>query len=137
MELIQNIIILLSMLFALMILDYIWLGIIIQDFIINQFGSLIKTENGSIKINLLVGIFAWIAIAVGCFIFALMPSNTLSKAILLGGLFGLITYAIYDLTNLAFIKNYPIRFAVIDILWGGILCSAITSVGYYVRYLFV
>lgn len=34
---------------------------------------------------------------------------------------GAATYAVYDFTNLATLKNYEFSFAVVDTLWGGIL----------------
>lgn len=37
--------------------------------------------------------------------------------------FGAATYAVYDFTNLATLKNYDPKFAVADSLWGGILFS--------------
>lgn len=42
---------------------------------------------------------------------------------------GLATYAIYDFTNLATLKNYSPAFAVADSVWGGILFTAL----YYVN----
>jgi hypothetical protein len=38
-----------------------------------------------------------------------------------------ITYATYDLTNLATVKNWPLIVTVVDLAWGGVLA---TSVGY-------
>ena len=35
--------------------------------------------------------------------------------------FGTATYAVYDFTNLATLKNYDVKFALADSLWGGIL----------------
>ncbi len=34
---------------------------------------------------------------------------------------GLATYAVYDFTNLATLKNYSVQFAIMDSLWGGTL----------------
>lgn len=34
---------------------------------------------------------------------------------------GAATYAVYDFTNLATLKNYDFSFALVDTLWGGIL----------------
>jgi uncharacterized membrane protein len=34
---------------------------------------------------------------------------------------GAATYAVYDFTNLATLKNYDLSFALVDTLWGGIL----------------
>jgi uncharacterized membrane protein len=44
-----------------------------------------------------------------------------AKSIQQAGLTGLSTYAIYDFTNYALLKNYDIGFAVADTLWGGFL----------------
>ena len=38
---------------------------------------------------------------------------------------GAATYAVYDFTNLATLKNYDFSFAVVDTLWGGILFSIV------------
>lgn len=121
---------------AIIILDYIWLGIITKKFIISQFGPLVKVKDGSIQINLLVGLITWFVIALGCYIFAVSPSSTIGQAALLGATFGFIAYAIYDLTNLTFITNYPVKFVFVDIAWGTFLCAVISSVGYFVRSLF-
>ena len=136
----MKLILLFGVLFAmystLIILDYIWLGIITKKFIIDQFGSLISVKEGSIQTNLPAGLLAWLAIAAGVYLFAVEPSTTAGKAALLGAAFGFISYAIYDLTNLTFITNYPVRFVFVDIAWGTFLCSAISSVGFFVRSFF-
>ncbi|MEZ4483240.1 MAG: DUF2177 family protein [Syntrophotaleaceae bacterium] len=121
---------------TIIILDYIWLGIITKNFIINQFGSLIAVKEGSIQTNLPVGLLAWLAIAAGAYLFAVAPSETVCKAALMGAAFGFISYAIYDLTNLTFITNYPPKFVFVDIAWGTFLCSAISAVGFFVRSFF-
>jgi uncharacterized membrane protein len=36
-------------------------------------------------------------------------------------LFGALSYAIYDFTNYATIADFPLSFALVDTLWGGIL----------------
>lgn len=122
-----------AMYITIIILDYIWLGIITKKFIINQFGSLISVKGGSVQTNIPVGLLTWLVIAAGAYIFAVAPSATAGKAALLGAVFGFISYAIYDLTNLTFITNYPVKFVFVDIAWGTFLCSVISSVGFFVR----
>ena len=53
----------------------------------------------------------------------------LSKSTAEAGLIGLSTYAVYDFTNLATLKNYTLEFAVTDSLWGGILFMIVREVG--------
>jgi hypothetical protein len=36
-------------------------------------------------------------------------------------LYGILVYAVYDFTNLAVLSDYPLSFALLDTLWGGIL----------------
>ncbi len=38
---------------------------------------------------------------------------------------GAATYAVYDFTNLATLKNYDFSFAVVDTLWGGVLFAIV------------
>lgn len=118
---------------SIILLDYIWLGIITKKFIISEFGSLVNVVDGSIQINLAAGLLAWFVIALGCFIFAVYPSENLGRALLLGAVFGCISYSIYDLTNLTFITDYPLKFIFVDIAWGTFLCCVISGVGFFVR----
>mgnify|MGYP000867877438 CR=1 FL=1 len=54
-----------------------------------------------------------------------VDAGSLSKAILLGALFGFITYATYDLTNLATLKDWPITVTIVDLIWGTTLSTLI------------
>ena len=38
---------------------------------------------------------------------------------------GAATYAVYDFTNLATLKNYDMSFAIVDTLWGGVLFALV------------
>jgi len=51
-------------------------------------------------------------------------------ALLYGALMGFLMYAMYDLTNLTFLKDYPVNFVVIDIIWGTFLCAIIALAMY-------
>jgi uncharacterized membrane protein len=48
----------------------------------------------------------------------------------MGALFGLFTYATYDLTNLATLNKWPLTVVVVDIVWGMVLCASVASVSY-------
>ena len=64
---------------------------------------------------------------IGVVVFVIMPAvqaNAWWQAGLMGVLFGIASYATYDLTNLATLKNWSNKIAVIDIIWGG----AVTAV---------
>lgn len=51
--------------------------------------------------------------------------------IMFGGfILGLITYGAYDLTNQATIKDWPVAVTIVDMLWGAILTSMVSLIGY-------
>jgi uncharacterized membrane protein len=52
------------------------------------------------------------------------------RALMFGAFFGLITYATYDLTNLATLKDWPLALTVVDLTWGAVLAGSV-SVGTY------
>jgi len=61
-----------------------------------------------------------------------LASQSLAKAAIWGGLFGFFTYATYDLTNLATLREWPIKIVVVDIAWGTLLCTLVASASYVI-----
>ena len=68
----------------------------------------------------------------GVTIFVVYPGWDLERSLLhiglLGALFGIVTYATYDLTNQATIKDWPIIVTAVDMVWGAVLTSAVSMV---------
>ena len=65
--------------------------------------------------------------------FAVVPglqAGSLRRALLLGGFFGLVTYATYDLTNHATVKNWPWMVTLVDMTWGAVLATLVSCIGY-------
>ncbi len=76
---------------------------------------------------------AYIALVGGLFVFAINPAykeRNILKSIVSGALFGLFSYAIFALTNLAIIEVWTWKVALIDIAWGGIIGAIVSGVGY-------
>jgi uncharacterized membrane protein len=70
-------------------------------------------------------------IIVGLLVFVILPGlkeGRAGKTFLLGAFFGLVSYATYDLTNLATVKDWPVAITVIDLIWGTVLSSAVSFV---------
>lgn len=57
-----------------------------------------------------------------------IEKNSWRHALLSGALFGLITYATYDLTNLATLKDWPLLVTVVDLAWGATLAACVSTV---------
>jgi uncharacterized membrane protein len=108
-------------------IDAIWLGLVAPKFYKSQIGHLMaETPN-----FLAAGIF-YLLFIIGLVYFVLMPNidGPLSSLIVPAMLFGFMTYATYDLTNLATLKDWPILVTVVDLAWGTALSTAV-SVGTY------
>ena len=107
-------------------IDMLWLAYSARGFYKNNLGHLLSPE-----VNWpAAGVFYLVFIA-GILIFAVVPalkSGSMGNAVLWGSLFGFFTYATYDLTNMATLKNWPLKVAVADILWGIILCSSVAAI---------
>ena len=68
--------------------------------------------------------------------FAIGPAvegGTLGEALVRGAAFGLVTYATWDLTNLAVLKGFPAAIVPIDMAWGTVLGAGVTSVAWLVH----
>jgi uncharacterized membrane protein len=52
--------------------------------------------------------------------------GSLGQAAWRAALFGLVTYATYDLTNLATLEGWPLTVTVIDLVWGTALSTTTT-----------
>ncbi|MEO1097267.1 MAG: DUF2177 family protein [Bacteroidota bacterium] len=111
-------------------IDLIWLGVIAKDMYNKLLGNLLAD-----KVNWTAAIIFYLLFIVGIFIFVILPAvekNSFIKAVVLGALFGFFTYATYDLTNLATLKGWPLKVVFIDIIWGMVLTSIVSSAGYFI-----
>jgi len=86
-------------------------------------------------INWTAAIIFYLLFIVGLVSFVIIPSvekNSWIYALLFGALFGLITYATYDLTNLATIRDWPVLLTIVDLAWGTILASLVSFITYVI-----
>lgn len=105
-------------------IDLIWLGVIAKNLYQKHLGYLMRNP-----VNWTAAIIFYLIFVVGMVFFVINPAlekSSLSYAITVGALFGFITYATYDLTNLATVKDWPVVITVVDLIWGSTL-SALTS----------
>ena len=101
------------------VIDLIWLGFIAKGFYRTQLAGLMAD-----KINVAVAGLFYLVYALGILIFAVAPqlaSGSWKDAFVTGALFGFFAYAVYDLTNLATLKNWPLALTIVDLAWGSLL----------------
>jgi uncharacterized membrane protein len=109
-------------------IDIIWLGVIAKEFYRRNLGFILSPE-----VNWTAAVIFYLIYIAGILFFAVRPalqSNSWQQAALLGGLYGLFTYATYDLTNLATIKDWPLVIVAVDVLWGVCLCTLVSILSF-------
>ncbi|MCA6379826.1 MAG: DUF2177 family protein [Cytophagales bacterium] len=110
--------------------DMIWLGLLAKNFYKNQIGFLMKPD-----VNWTAAIIFYLLFLVGVVLFVIEPAlekKNLMFALSRGALFGLITYATYDLTNLATLKDWPLKVVVVDMIWGAVLSGTVCGSSYWI-----
>ena len=94
--------------FLIVVVDLPWL-MLTSDKVQKMIRSIQKSD---LQLRFAPAAVVYIALAY----LATLPKNPKDAFLL-----GLCTYAVYDFTNLATLKNYSLEFAIMDSLWGGIL----------------
>jgi uncharacterized membrane protein len=116
---------------VMLVLDYLWLSIIAKSFFIEHIGKLMNMKNDVLQVNYMAAAIVYLVLMAGILIFVMPKVISVKTALLYGALFGFITYAIYDFTNLAILKDWPIMICLIDVMWGAVLCGITTCCMYY------
>jgi uncharacterized membrane protein len=101
---------------VLVALDMLWLRVIAIDWYRDGMGPLLAEQPRLVAAALFYGLYP-----VGVVIFGVQPDHPeqgVMHAAMMGALFGFFSYATYDLTNLAVIRNWPLGLSVIDLAWG-------------------
>ena len=112
---------------TLLVLDIVWLTQVMGPLFQRTLGPLLA-EN----VNYAAAAAFYLIYAVGAVFFAVRPgleSGNVSQALLYGAALGFLAYATYDLTNLATLKGWPLRVAMLDIAWGTAMTGVAASVG--------
>ena len=111
-------------------IDMVWLIIVARGFYRKQLGFLLSDQP-----NWWAAISFYLLFVAGLLVFAIVPgleAGSLRKALLLGGFFGLVAYATYDLTNMATVKNWPWILTLVDMAWGAVLATSVSCLAYLV-----
>lgn len=99
-------------------IDAVWLGVLAKDFYRKYLGHLTGHPNW------IAAIITYLILVAGILIFVFPRAQGNPKqALFYGALFGLAAYGVYDFTNLATIKNWPLVVSLVDVIWGSMVCG--------------
>lgn len=111
-------------------LDMLWLGVLAKDFYRQQIGTLLKAD-----VNWPAAVVFYLVFIAGIVHFVLVPAvekGSARRALLNGAAFGFVTYATFDLTSLALVRDWPLPITLVDLAWGTGLTATVSWVAFRV-----
>ncbi len=115
-------------LFVVAALDAIWLGWLGLDFYKQEIGPLILSTPKWIPAALF-----YLFYPLGLVFLALhVPLRSMTEAVMRCAVMGLVAYGVYDLSNLATLRDWSVRVCIVDMLWGTFASGLAGSLAYRV-----
>lgn len=117
----------LSTLGAFVLLDFVWLSTMAARLYRPILGDVLAPS-----VNFVPAIAFYLIYPIGIVAFAVLPalkSGGISAALIYGAMFGFFTYATYDLTNHATIRNWAWQVTLLDVAWGSVLAAFAAAFG--------
>lgn len=104
----------LAALIVMGVLDALWLGVLARDFYRQEMGAQMVEQIRWLPAALFY--FGYPAALVALAIFP--AGQPLGQMVARAALVGLVAYGVYDLTNLATLRHWPVKLALVDTAWG-------------------
>jgi uncharacterized membrane protein len=82
----------------------------------------LNIQKSPLKVRYASAAMCYVFLTALLYFFILKPNRPIRDAFLLG----VCVYGVYDATTYALLREYPLPFAVIDTLWGGVLFALTT-----------
>ena len=113
---------------AFIVLDGLWLGLIAKKLYAEQLGKLmtdqVRWAAAGLFYLLFIGFLIYFVIAPA------LQDGSMKTALVRGALFGLATYATYDLTNYATLKGFPLTIVIVDLAWGATVSALVSGAAF-------
>lgn len=109
-----------------LLIDMVWLLWLGRSFYVSEIGDLLRQPP-----NMGAAGAFYILYVTGLMVMVVWPAvqgGSVGQAVLYGAILGLIAYGTYDLTNLAVMKGFTTKIAVIDMIWGTVLTGTVSGI---------
>ncbi len=111
-----------------LVIDLLWLGVIAKGFYRRELGDLMRQPIGKAA-----ALAFYLLYPLGLAVFVLPQAlaaggGGVAQAFGYGALFGLFAYGTYDLTNLATMRGFSTKIALVDWLWGTVLTGTVAAI---------
>jgi len=112
------------------LIDLVWLLFISRKLYQEKIGHLMAPKS-----NMAAAAIFYLLFIAGIVFFVVNPAaekHSVLYALGAGALFGLVTYATYDLTNLATLRDWPVSITIIDLAWGSFVTGTTSAIATWI-----
>jgi uncharacterized membrane protein len=119
-------------LFTLVALDTVWLGFVMTPFYTARMGEIARMMGGRMDPVFAAAAAVYVCLALALTVLVRSRSDVKSwlAALKYGAVFGATSYGLYDFTNMATLKTWPLSLVLVDIAWGTFSCGLASAVAY-------
>ncbi len=113
------------------VMDTLWFSVFMKKFAISRISSHMNLKGSEISIHypsLIIAYGLMVLISSSFLVPKLRNLESWQSAFLEGSLMGVCIFGIFDFTNKTLMKDYPLDFALVDTLWGGLMFSILSCI---------
>lgn len=103
---------------AFALLDTLWLGILMKGFYREQLAPIVRLGEGGMAPNWAGAAVVYALLGLGLAVFVGPRASSVASSAGYGALFGLVVYGVYDFTNFATLRQWPLVVSAVDVAWG-------------------
>ncbi len=122
-----------AVLVAFLVIDYLWIAIAANKLYLQWIGPISNLKDGKFDVKLAPAVGVYVVMTLALQFFVLKRVETLGEAAWQGAFLGFAIYAVFDLTNYALLKDYPIQFVITDMAWGTFLTGTVAALAFIAR----
>lgn len=128
----KNIVIFIISFISFLLIDYLFLHFIVSDFYKQSLARHLNMVNNKVFIRLVPAALVYVVLTLGLMFFVYNEQLSLLSNLMRGAAFGFVSYAVYDLTNMATLANWPVVFALVDMAWGTTVSAIVTLITIFI-----
>jgi uncharacterized membrane protein len=106
------------------LLDALWLGLLMTSFYRDHLAPIARMSGGSLAPNWTAALVVYVLLGIGIAAFVPVRAEQTASVAAAGALLGLVVYGVYDFTNYATLRDWPLALAVVDTAWGAAATAA-------------
>lgn len=117
-------------LITMLVLDAMWISFYMKDYYIKSLASILRYKNGLLSPDMAAAVIVYVLIYMAIALLIDYKKSGFLSVLWRSMLLGLCLYGVYDFTALALFNAWSWGLAIIDVVWGVVLCSATATIIY-------